>query len=437
MIFISTSEGRGFDRARRFGDSCPAGLILNNEAGSKEIGSCGLYPKNLGLQQCSMTPRPINITTGNKFYKITDYQGSGTYPISISRFYNSFTGQWTWNYQQKIVVTSATPRVAILHRPDGKQYSFTETNGVWQGDPGSTSHLVNDGLGFKLGLPDDTTESYDANGRLTNITNRSGLAHTLVYEINQITINSANESLVLSLDGNGKITAVNAGANQQYRYQYNAAGLLTYISKPDATPNQSGLNPFGEDNPYQTIHYENAAYPDHVTGITDENGNRTSTVQYDAQGQAISSEIANGIGKTTLDYSQMDTVDSRITVTNELGKQTTYHYTTIHGVRKVAQVEGHQSANCAAANQSYTYDANGFKDLVTDWEGNVTDYDQDARGLEVQRIEAKGTAQERVITTQWHPDFRLPTKIIEPDRVIDFSYDAQGLLLERKETPTP
>jgi len=31
----------------------------------------------------------------------------------------------------------------------------------------------------------------------------------------------------------------------------------------------------------------------------------------------------------------------------------------------------------------------------------------------------------------------LLVKITEPDRIIDFSYDPQGSLLERKETPTP
>jgi YD repeat-containing protein len=40
----------------------------------------------------------------------------------------------------------------------------------------------------------------------------------------------------------------------------------------------------------------------------------------------------------------------------------------------------------------------------------------------------------RTITTQWHASFRLPTRIAEPGRIADFSYDSNGNLLEKKLT---
>ncbi len=125
------------------------------------------------------------------------------------------------------------------------------------------------------------------------------------------------------------------------------------------------------------------------------------------------------------------------TVTNPLGKQTTYHFTTIHGVRKVTQVEGHPTASCEGANRSYSYDANGNIASKTDWNGVTTNYTYDmSRNLELTRTEAVGTPQERTITTEWHPDFRLPTKITEPKRITEYTYDAQGQQLSSKVSST-
>jgi YD repeat-containing protein len=96
-------------------------------------------------------------------------------------------------------------------------------------------------------------------------------------------------------------------------------------------------------------------------------------------------------------------------------------------VRKVAKVEGHPTSSCEGANKSYSYDANGNVISRTDWNGVTTTYTYDMdRNLELSRTEAAGTPQERTITTEWHPDFRLPVKITEPSKITSFSYDAQG-----------
>ena len=91
------------------------------------------------------------------------------------------------------------------------------------------------------------------------------------------------------------------------------------------------------------------------------------------------------------------------------------------------------SPKCTTGN---TYDANGYRDLIVYWNGVLTDFDHDEQGREIQRIEAVGTSEQRTITTTWHPDFRLPTEIIEPNKTTTFAYDANGNLLSRTETDT-
>ncbi len=93
---------------------------------------------------------------------------------------------------------------------------------------------------------------------------------------------------------------------------------------------------------------------------------------------------------------------------------------------------------CNGANAIYLFDANGNVSSSTDFNGNKTTYTFDlARNLEISRTEAAGTTLARTTTTQWHPAFRLPTKITTPsgangvDEVTDLAYDAQGNLVQK------
>ncbi len=127
------------------------------------------------------------------------------------------------------------------------------------------------------------------------------------------------------------------------------------------------------------------------------------------------------------------------TVSNPLGKQTTYYYTRINGVQRAFQVQGHASANCVAANQQYGFDQRAFIRSKTDWKGNLTEYLRDANGRELIRREAVGSPQEREIRTTWHPSFNLPTVIAEPGRETHFEYDLNGNLTSKRvvETSSP
>ncbi|MGA4638120.1 RHS repeat protein, partial [Pseudomonas solani] len=170
-----------------------------------------------------------------------------------------------------------------------------------------------------------------------------------------------------------------------------------------------------------TYQYEDAN-PNLLTGITDERGIRYATWAYDDQGRAISSEHAGGAERTLVSYN----ADGSSTVTNALGKRTTYRFQTIQGIRRITAIEGEPSANCPNSNSSFTYDDRGLVKTRTDNKGNVTTFDYNDRGLEVSRTEAFGTPQARTVTTTWHPTLFLPATVTEPDRITTYSYDDQG-----------
>lgn len=391
---------------------------------------------------------PISITSGNKLQKESFITSSLNYYFNISLFYNSQLESWTQPYSQSVKVAHEGSSLMEAQRDDGKTFVFKSVNGAWKSDADVTAKLSSfvlpdDSNGWQLSLQNNRLETYNASGKLLSISklgkqlvslNHDDSTHTTV-----VTDSLTDNSMTLTYDAihTDRLISVTDTDNSIYRFGYADNGVLQYVSFPDDT-SSAGNNPFLEDNTYREYHYDNATNGKLLTGITDELGNRYATWAYDDQGRAISSEHANTTEKASLDYThQEDATDPRVTVTNALGKQTTYHFEALHGVRKVTKVEGHQSANCAAANKETTYDENGFVASQTDWRGNLTTYINNDRGLETSRTVASGTPQAQTITTVWHDSFNQPQSITEPSRVTTFTYDNQGQRLTTTITDNP
>ncbi|MFY0992982.1 type IV secretion protein Rhs, partial [Halomonas sp. C05BenzN] len=136
---------------------------------------------------------------------------------------------------------------------------------------------------------DGHTEAYDAEGRLLRIERSSGNVLSLSYQGDQLqavddaygrslTFQWASDQLVGVIDPAGELT--------QYGYTGEA---LTQVTFPDATVQQ-----YVYDDPHD---------PALLTGWIDERGIRVATWAYDDQGRAVLSEHADGVNRTTLDYS--------------------------------------------------------------------------------------------------------------------------------------
>jgi RHS repeat-associated protein len=217
-------------------------------------------------------------------------------------------------------------------------------------------------------------------------------------------------------------------AGNPYSYTYNENGNLASVTYPDETPSDPS------DNPSRRYHYEDAAHPDALTGITDERGVLYVTWTYDAQGRATSSSRAGGADRVTLTY---DDSTGTSTLTDALGEVRTYSFETTHDRIQVSAVSGAPcSSSCSNSFAGYSYDANGYPASRTDHNGNLTTFVYDARGLETSRTEAVGTPEERTTAARWHTMFRLPELITAPGKSTAFTYDSQGRLLTRTETDT-
>ncbi len=311
--------------------------------------------------------------------------------------------------------------------------SFTLSGGRWVSDSDVDVQLSQNNVAtWTLTNHDDTVETYTVKSPgqalLTSIQSRNGYTQNLKYnssnELVSVT-DSYNRTLTFTYTYSGELLqSVTTPDNLVITYGYTAAAggnQLTSVSY-STTPATS-----------QTYLYENANLPFALTGIIDENGNRYGTWTYDSNGRALSSQHAGGADLTTVAYD--DTTGNR-TVTNALGQQAVYKFTTLQNVPKVTEIDRLATATTVAAKRTFSYDANGYQASETDWNGNLTTYVNDVHGQPTTIVEASGTAQARTTTITYHSTFHLPLSIVAPGLSSAFTYDGSGELLTRALTDT-
>ncbi|MBU2714014.1 RHS repeat protein [Zooshikella sp. WH53] len=305
-------------------------------------------------------------------------------------------------------------RTVSLERPDGRIIRFSYINDQWQADADVFSSLktCEEGFCFTQGL---RTEKYNNDGKIISIEHPNKPSISFEYSENKITISSEQgQQLILTFNSTEQLIAAEIPNGIKYEYTYDDENRLT-------------ARVFEDKN--VEYHYENSQFPNYITRIIDERGVIRNRVEYDTQGRAVLSELADSAEKSTLKFNN----DNSTTVTNSLGKATTYYFTVLNGVRKPTRVEGHASANCIAANRDYTYYDNGLLKSKTDWKGITTAYQYNNRGLVTRQVVAEGTPQAQVTTTEWHDTFRLPAKVTQQGITTEFTYDEQGRLVQQRQ----
>lgn len=376
---------------------------------------------------------PVDIGSGNKYQIETDYSAVTPSPLALTRAYNSSavvrtgifgTNTWRSSFDRTIKLYQKNSKMtAAALRADGKIIYFDYNSGQFTttADIADRLTFVTDTAGQASGysyLSAETgdTESYDNAGRLIKITARSGTVQNFEYDsqgnLAKVT-DSFGKTLSFSYDAQKRVNMVTDPGGGIMKYQYYANNNLTSVTY--------------QDDKVRQYLYEDANFPNALTGIIDENGTRFATWRYDAQGRAISSEHAGGAEKTTFIYGTDNTQ-----VTDALNAVRTYNFEAVLGVVRSKGQSQPGGSGCGAASMSVTYDANGNVASRIDFNGNKTTYTYDlTRNLERGRTEAAGTAQARPITTEWHPTYRLPTRITEPKRITTNSYDSSGNLLSK------
>ena len=423
--------------------------------------SSGLQ-KALGDPQCACGD-PINPATGNVFEKITDYASASSGGVEVNkitfeRYYNSMavtanpqslakregTG-WSDNFSAYLNITSSGGTITSISagRPDGQALNFTPNgSGGYTSDTDVDVTLTQTGSTFTLTDHKNTVETYTELGSgealLTSIKARDGYTQTLTYNgSNQLTgvTDSYSRSLTLTYYSNGLLDTVTTPGGLVMTYAYSSSGTngATLDQLASVTYSGNGMTPATK-----TYTYGDSSFPFALTSITDENNHVSNTWTYDNHGRGTSSQRATvgsqQVDLTTIAYNSNGTV----TVTNPLGEQTTYTFTILQNVPKVTQVSREPNNTVPEATRTFSYDANGYQNSVTDWNGNETDYVNDSHGDPTSITEASGTSIARTTTYAYDDESfpQLPTTITEPTRETMLTYDGSGNVLTRTVTDT-
>ncbi|MCS4298242.1 MULTISPECIES: RHS repeat-associated core domain-containing protein [Acinetobacter] len=423
-------------------NDCPAGTKA--VFGQRTTATClPIYEtkKDKG-KSCDGLGNPCSVSTGNKFQVETDWKAP-VGPLEVTRVYNSLfsdnvlsdntpfgsTRAWTHNYAMRLYFTlSGTNITSItLWREDGKEIIATPRQGRttpllgttdWYVDPDTSLILNQLSSGWEIkNLKNSQVETYDSKGRLIRIAYIGNqfvtisYSNTTTFKANTIT-DQFGRKLTLTYDRAGYLTSIKLPNAQSVQYSY-SGNILWAVNRPSSGTKYYNYNEntlvAPSKNPYL------------LTGISNELGNRFANYAYDEFDRGILTEHAGNTQQFRFNYSENNTQ-----VTDPYGTQREYSRSRISGTQYIGTVKRGTTTESRSE-----YDSSG--NLVRyEQFGQVTTYEYDlSRNLETKRIEAAGTTEERITTTQWHATLALPIEIQESLRKINLTYDNAGNLLTR------
>ena len=125
-----------------------------------------------------------------------------------------------------------------------------------------------------------------------------------------------------------------------------------------------------------------------------------------------------------------DTTGDR-TVTNPLGKQGIYRFTSLLNRKRLSRIDGQPSLSCPASTKAWSYDATGRVLQETDEEGRITRYGRNSRGLPTSVTRGYGTLEAITTTYIYHPTLHVPSRMTEPGRITNYTWSATTGRLSR------
>lgn len=333
-------------------------------------------------------------------------------PLRFARTYNSrdnYNGPlgygWTHTFnaslkeEQDGSVTHSGPqgsRKKFTRKSDG---SYTPPRGVFD-----TLTKASDGT-FKLRKKNGVEWSFDTGGKLKKIQDPNANAISLAYDadrrLSKITDTVGRES-TLSYDDKGRITTLTDSSNRTVSYAYDAQGNL--VSQTDPLGNTTSYR-------YDSLH--------NLTRIDNPDGGR-HYFSYDAQNRAVSSYGDANVRGIDMAY---DPANSRTTVADSLGNQSTFSYNRFAEVTKI--VDPYQKE------LNYSFDGAGNRTSRIDQIGNTTTFAYDQKGNLTQVVRPKPTSSSANPTTTlaYEPTFSRLTSLTDPEgATTSLAYDQKGNL---------
>lgn len=350
---------------------------------------------------------------------------------------------WINSHERSLTVVavdpvSIAPTVIVARRPSGSSVVFRlQPGGDYAADADADRliHYPTNGSSFEawvyLDARANNIESYGpflGNGMamLAHVNPAAGGGSTALSSGSQfagISEDGSGRYVLFTYDTSGRVSKTTyAGTTSSIGFDYDASNNLVRIT--------------WQDNTSRSFLYEDARFPNNLTGIVDENGDRFATWTYDALGRATNSQHAGGADEVTFSFGPTSSV-----TTDSLGAARVRTFTVVQGVTRGATLSQPGGSGCGAASSAMSYDGNGNVASVDDFVGNRTCYGYDlSRNLETTRVEGlpQSTscgsvigvgsalpAGARRISTRWHPEWTFAIGQAQPGKLATYVYNGQ------------
>lgn len=434
--------------------SCPVG-----EQGPF-VGPLGERYCTRTMNQCVVSPDPVAISSGSKFYaRVVDAP-----LLAYFNFYRSYLSEPEHvpfgllnRPKPEIdppVLDPRTPRADVI----GWRSSYDAV--IW-----TSSNVAGTNVVFNVDIPGIAVTSFlDAGASLTPL---QSLAASLVRTLGGGFLYRGPDLKVWEFSAQGKLLSVSGLGGVRITLSYDAEGQLQSASDPfgraltfDASHSPRVVRPDGEYFQYLTQggvlqavsfppvntvrhqrgYYYDAVLPATVTGEYDETGRRFATFRYGTDGRVQSTELhgnAGPVNRHAFDYSQ----SAQTHVEDPLGAVRTYRFGSYGGAKRLTGVSQPGGSGCAAASKATFYTSHGLPFLIDAFDGSrsCVFYDE-ARGLEVVRLAGLGPGStcggyntpgvvlppgSRKTSKEWHPDWALVKREATPGRIVTSIYHGQ------------
>ncbi len=430
-----TTTGVAVSRRRDVGYACPDGY-------EQRFYNATAWECVRPIDNSCDVGNPISPGDGCKTEAGTDYDGQGN-GLTLTRYYRSLGylyqplgatdsrhyplgDHWHTNFDRRLFpIAGSTQVMASIERPDGTVRYFRSDGSESHNLRGNQERLdkltdaAGETIGWRLLTADQSLEEYDAAGRLQTIMPRSGPSLTLSYSDAGTSVSVApfadlliavttnfGHALRFTYDAQGRMATMTDPEGWVYQYLF-VDQNLTAVIYPDDTPADDS------DNSRRIYHYDDTNFSSHLTGITDENGDRFATYAYDPNtGRTIATEHAQtdnaGPQKQyTLTYD----AGTQTTVTDAAGTVEVLTFDEQRGIKNLIS-RVHQSDGKGI---TQVFDANNNLISRIDAEGRITEYTYTATNQRETMTEAAGTPDARTTRYEYlSADVDLPTRVLTP-----------------------
>jgi YD repeat-containing protein len=352
-----------------------------------------------------------------------DFASGDTLPLLFKRTYLStpydatqtaMGRNWVNNWQRRLDLLGAKASVphVVAYRGDQQALMFKWVGGAWVVPGNRWLKLTKAGDGYFY-LKDEllgTTEAYsDTTGKFYSETTRTGVIRKVIYDGRQRlsviaqwpadnVIAGTATSIRVEYDSNDRIVTLVDPLGMPTEYAYDGKGNLASVTAP-----------YGHVRQYL---YEDARFPNALTGVKDESGSRVATWTYDSSGRALSVSHPDTTRNVSLNYGP------GFTMLSDMTGRSTYTFDVLDTRRP-------RSIATPGGTVSRTWDGAGNLQQRQTPDGGVQ-YTWDSANRPTKAV-ATVAGKKTVTTIEYNDDSSLrPHLVATPGKVRAFVYDSRG-----------